>query len=172
MVLVRMRLLVFAAVASCVATGEAAQIGRIEVAMSERLPAARRERWERAGGQQALAGALEAALRRQGRLDSAAAGLLTVTVGEYRMRPGTSPPWLVFGLVPPYRVDHLADGDAIELEVTLREHERVVDRFAVAATRPDLAGPRDATSRAAGLASVAARRVALALAGSSGRPPP
>jgi len=46
----------------------------------------------------------------------------------------------------------------------VREGDRVVARYGVTAKRPDLPGPRDAASRATGLAQAAARRVARALA--------
>lgn len=40
----------------------------------------------------------------------------------------------------------------------------MVDRYGVTAERPDVAGPRDAPSRATGLARAAARRVTATLA--------
>lgn len=154
--------------AGMASAADVAPIGRIDVDMSDRLPVARRERWERAGGQTALARALDSELRRRGRLDSTGTARLTVTLDGYRMRPGTSPPWMVYGLIPPYRVDHLADGDAVELVVTLHDGDRIVDRFSITAERPDTAGPRDATSRATRLAGAAAHRIAAVLEARSG----
>jgi len=139
-------------------------VAATRVGIADTVSVEHRERWERAGGQAALERALGAELVRSGWVRPTTTARLAVTVTGYRMRPGTAPPWLVYGAIPPYRVDHLADGDAIDLAVTVRDGDRVVDAYTVTAHVPDSPGPRDVGTRATRLAAAAARRIAATLA--------
>jgi len=154
-------LVALGALATTAGTACGAMIG---VDMADTMSVAQRQRWEDAGGQAAIARALEEELARSGWIGATAAARLEVTLTGYRMRPGTAPPWLVYGVIPPYRIDPLGDGDTIGVLVTVRDDDRIIDAYQVEARVPDQPGPRDPKTRAARLARAAARRVATTLA--------
>lgn len=128
-------------------------VGRVVVTMSSALPADRRSRLEAVDGPSRLARAVEAELRRAGRIAPQSSRVLTLEVTKYRMRSGATVFWA--GL--------MAGGDFLEVAATVTEGDRTVRSFTTGAGTSGAFAGLDQVSRFEKVTGAVAQRVVKAL---------
>lgn len=92
------------------------QVGTVAVTLSAELPADRQERLGKLGATFMLKGAVEAALAKMGRLDTASPVVLTVEITRFRMRSGATVFW--FGA--------MAGGDILDVRAVAQDGDRTL----------------------------------------------